>query len=188
MHVDVSAVDEDLATPDAPAKRARDLALAKARVVAARHPHSLVLAADTLIAFRGRLLGKPSDAAEAAEMLRALRGKRHRVITGVAVVVAARRLELLASEETRVLMRRYTDDEIAAYVASGDPMDKAAAYAIQNRGFHPVQMVDICYSNVMGLPLCATVELLQAAGQPVTGGGADVRRATCTLCEQARQL
>jgi MAF protein len=135
FQVDVSAVEEDLQTPRPAEERAQELALDKARAVAARHAGRIVLAADTLIAFRGQLLGKPRDAEEAAAMLRALRGRWHRVITGVAVIDGVRGVEFTASETTRVLMRRYSDAEIAAYVASGDPMDKAAAYAIQHRGF-----------------------------------------------------
>jgi predicted house-cleaning NTP pyrophosphatase (Maf/HAM1 superfamily) len=120
-------------------------------------------------------------------MLRSLRGRWHSVITGVAVIGGASGAEFTASETTRVLMRRYSDAEIADYVASGDPLDKAAAYAIQHRGFHPVEKLDVCYTNVMGLPLCATIELLQRAGVHVGVTVEGMRSGRCSLCEQARR-
>jgi septum formation protein len=186
--VDVSAIDEDLERPGDPEERARELALAKAQEVARRHPRAVVLAADTLISFRGRLLGKPRDVDEARDMLHALRGHWHRVVTGVAVLDGATGQSHVSAETTRVLMRGYTDDETAAYVASGDPMDKAAAYAIQNGDFHPVEKIDVCYTNVMGLPLCTASELLVRAGVQVAQAGADRRTGNCSLCSQARAL
>jgi MAF protein len=158
----------------------------KARAVALRHPGRIVLAADTLINFRMRLLGKPQSADEAVAMLRALRAVWHSVITGVAVINGATGQEFATVEATRVLMRRYSDTEIAAYVASGDPMDKAAAYAIQNRSFHPVERLDTCYSNVMGLPMCATSELLQQAGYTLPVHGEALRAGECSFCQMAR--
>jgi MAF protein len=187
FQTDVSAIEEDLETFSNPEQRARDLALAKARVVATRHPGSIILAADTLIAFRGRLLGKPGAAQDAVDMLRALRQHWHPVITGVAVIDSRSDQEFVADEVTRVLMRRYSDAEIAAYVASGDPIDKAAAYAIQNRDFHPVERLDVCYTNVMGLPLCTTRDLLVQAGVHVPAEGTALRSARCSFCEQMRE-
>ena len=123
-----------------------------------------VVAADTAVVDGDEILGKPADAAEAAAMLRRLRGREHAVLTGVAVVDAATgRLET-AVERTAVFMRAFTDDEIAAYVASGDPMDKAGAYAIQNRDFSPVARIAGCYANVVGLPLCTLACMLRALG------------------------
>jgi MAF protein len=185
FRIDVSAVDEDLAGPAGAADMARTLAMAKAQAVAGRHPASVILAADTLIASRGSLLGKPRDQEDAASMLRRLRGKWHRVITGVAVLTGGLNEPLVGAEVTRVLMRRYGDDEIAAYVASGDPLDKAAAYAIQNRSFHPVERLDVCYTNVMGLPLCLVSDLLTRAGVITTRPPADLRSRTCPLCRRA---
>lgn len=186
FETDVSAVDEDLNGPHDAEERARALALDKARAVAARHPQRIVLAADTLIDFDGRLLGKPNDAAGAVVMLQSLRARWHRVITGLAVIDGRSGQEIAAAEVTRVLMRDYTDAEIAAYVDSGDPMDKAAAYAIQNRAFHPVAQIDVCYTNVMGLPLCATRELLARAGLSAPREGSDLRSGTCSFCRQAQ--
>lgn len=186
FETDVSAVDEDLNGPHDAEERARELALAKARAVAVRHPQRIVLAADTLIDFDGRLLGKPRDAADAVAMLRSLRARWHRVITGLAVIDGRAGQEFAAAEVTRVLMRSYAEAEIAAYVASGDPMDKAAAYAIQNRDFHPVAQLDVCYTNVMGLPLCATRELLERVGLHAPQDGQGLRSSECSFCRQAQ--
>ena len=184
--IDASAVDEDLSAPQDAAERAQELALNKARAVAARHPEALVLGADTLISFRGRLLGKPRDAADAVATLRALRGRWHRVITGLAVVNTATGQEMTGAEVTRVLMRRYSDVEIAAYIATGDPMDKAASYAVQHREFHPVERLDVCYTKVMGMPLCATLDILRRAGAGVPVQGDALRKPACSFCQQAR--
>jgi MAF protein len=185
---EVSPVDESLDAHHDAVARAKELALAKARAVAVHSGQAVILAADTLIAFRGRLLGKPRDHEEAGAILRALRGTWHRVLTGVAVIDGETGKEFVAVEETRVLMRRYSDAEIAAYVASGDPMDKAAAYAIQNRAFHPVERLEVCYCNVMGLPLCATRDLLRQAGLVTPVDGERLRSRECSYCQQAASL
>jgi septum formation protein len=186
FEIDAGAVDEDLTAPGDGIERAQELALDKARAVAARHPDALVLGADTLISFRGRLLGKPRDAADAQSTLSALRGRWHQVMTGLAVVNTRTGQEITGVEVTRVLMRRYSDEEIAAYVATGDPMDKAASYAVQHRDFHPVARLDVCYTNVMGLPVCATLEILSKAGARVRSQGQALRTPRCSFCQQVR--
>ena len=123
-----------------------------------------IVAADTAVVDGDEILGKPADAAEAAAMLRRLRGREHAVLTGVAVLDTATGRVETAVERTAVFMRAFTDDEIAAYVASGDPMDKAGAYAIQNRDFSPVARIEGCYANVVGLPLCTLACMLRALG------------------------
>jgi MAF protein len=126
-----------------------------------------MLAADTVVVLDGAILGKPADAAEAMAMLRRLRGRWHRVTTGVAVIAphaAGQLIEHTAAATTRVLMRDYTDQEIAAYVASGDPLDKAGAYAIQNAQFRPVARIDGSYPNVVGLPVRTVLRLLERVG------------------------
>ena len=132
---------------------------------------AVVIGADTTVALDGRLLGKPADKAEAAEMLRALRGREHTVLTGVTVLDAASGRCLSTSKATTVLMRAYSDDEVEAYVASGEPMDKAGAYAVQDERFRPAAEVRGCYLNVVGLPMCEVVRLLTEIGVR-----ADVRR------------
>ena len=144
----------------APAEAIVAVALDKARAVAAEvGPAALVLGADTEVVLDGRLLGKPRDAADAVRILDALRGRTHEVITGVAVVGRGR--EETVAVTTRVRMREYGDDEVRAYVATGEPLDKAGAYGVQGLGASLVAQVDGCFTNVVGLPVSATRELLQ---------------------------
>jgi septum formation protein len=158
--VAASDVDEALPPDTSPAVIVRDLALAKAQTIAAIRPHCLIIAADTVVALDDRILGKPRDAEEAVAMLLALRGRWHRVWTGLAVMRAHPEPPLVVTVATDVLMRDYSSAEIAAYVATGDPLDKAAAYAIQHADFHPVARIAGCHANVMGLPLCHLYALL----------------------------
>ena len=146
-------------TPEAMAER---IAWAKAMEVSATAPSRTVVAADTLVIHQGTVLGKPRDAEEARQMLRRLRGEEHLVITGVAVIGARRSAKGHAS--TKVVMRSYSDDDIAAYVASGEALDKAGAYAIQGIGGGLVKEIHGSYSNVVGLPLCELVEILSGMG------------------------
>ncbi|MBI1886618.1 MAG: septum formation protein Maf [Chloroflexi bacterium] len=157
--------EEDLAPGGGRAERlARRLAAAKAGAIAAAHPQALILAADTIVVHRGRLLGKPRDATEAEAMLGRLRGRRHRVITGVAVLAPGRRRPYVDYAVTSVIMRRYSEAEVAASVARGDPFDKAGAYAIQDDALRPVESWEGCYCNVVGLPLWTVVRLLAGSG------------------------
>jgi MAF protein len=132
----------------------------------------LVVAADTTVVdlpdgdHREVILGKPADPAEAETMLLRLRGRSHLVYTGLAVLRLADNLLLSDTCETRVFMRSYTEAEMHRYIASGDPLDKAGAYAIQHTGFHPVKRLEGCYANVVGLPLCTLARLLSRAGLP----------------------
>lgn len=123
-----------------------------------------VLAADTTVIIDGLVLGKPRDAAEAHAMLTRLRGRTHVVTTGVALVVTQSGQRYLRAASTPVTMRNYSDDEIAAYIATGDPFDKAGSYAIQHPIFQPVARIDGCATNVIGLPLCTVADLLATAG------------------------
>jgi MAF protein len=127
---------------------------AKAQAISDVRADELVIAADTIVVLGGDILGKPTDPDEATEMLRRLRGRPHLVYSGVSVWhPASRRLACELGEST-VWMRDYTDGEIARYVDSGDPLDKAGAYAIQHPVFAPVSRVVGCWLGVMGLPLC----------------------------------
>lgn len=162
FEVRASDVDEQ---PDgsAPAQLAETLALRKARAVAgagdAATSGDAVLGADTIVVLDGEMLGKPAGDNEAASMLRALRVREHEVVTGVAVVAGDRS----ATEHivSRVTMREYTDAEVATYVAGGSPLDKAGAYAIQDRDFAPVERLDGCECSVIGLPLWNVARLLR---------------------------
>ncbi len=148
------------------------LAREKAEAVLAQwnDPEAIVLGADTVVVVDGEILGKPADAADAARMLRLLGGRTHRVVTGVALVSAARinvsgaetRTEAkVAAEVTAVQMRALADEEIAAYIATGEPMDKAGAYAIQGRAARWIPRIEGCYFNVVGLPLALVSAMLE---------------------------
>ena len=169
-----------------PVEVARGLALAKARAAASRRSAGSVLAADTVVELDGVLLGKPRDTADAARMLLELRGREHRVITAVALVDAATGETAEAYRASRVLMREYTDDEVAAYVSSGAPMDKAGAYGVQDEAFAPAAEVRGCYLNVVGLPVCETLKLAERFGRRLRprpeGGWAALER--CPACVQ----
>ena len=146
---------------------ARRLSQAKAREVAANsEAGSLVVAADTVVALDGTLLGKPADADEARAMLATLRGREHEVVTGLTLLVAGDAWEAHDVCCTRVPMREYTRAEAEAYVGSGAAQDKAGAYGIQDRGFEPVatEQMTGCFANVMGLPLCHLVRLMRRRG------------------------
>ena len=129
------------------------LALQKARCVALSLREGLVLGADTLVCHRGKILGKPADRDEAWRMLRFLSGEVHSVITGLALVDACTDEYESCFTETRVWMRALEDELIDAYVATGEPMDKAGAYAIQGKAAVFVEKIEGCYFNVVGLPL-----------------------------------
>jgi len=154
-----------------PAGAVTALALAKARAVAAARPAgdaAVVLGADTEVVLDGRLLGKPADPDAAVRMLQALRGRWHEVVTGVAAVeTAGERRERTGAVTTRVRMSDAADAEIAAYVATGEPFDKAGGYAVQGLGASLVAEVDGCYTNVVGLPVETTRRMLQGLGLSV---------------------
>lgn len=159
-----SGVDESDDPAVEPGVLAVRLAIAKAQVVATRTTPALVLGADTLIDLAGRVLGKPSDREEALQMLRQLRGRVHRVVTGLCLLDSAsgRYESLLIS--TGVRMRMSTEDVLLNYVESGEPLDKAGAYAIQGKGGDLIESIDGCFNNVVGLPLCETASLLSTFG------------------------
>jgi len=154
-------------TGEAPDVYVLRLAETKARAVASEvQAGPLVLAADTIVVDGDELLGKPADATDATRMLRQLRGRVHRVYTGLAVLRTGDGQILTDLCVTDVPMRAYSNEEIEAYVRSGDPLDKAGAYGIQHGGFRPVQVLSGCYASVMGLPLCHLTRLLGALGLP----------------------
>ena len=176
-----SSADEVIESSDQPATVAERLALAKARAVAASHSDKAVIGADTIVVLDGVVLGKPRDEAEAADMLRRLRGRQHDVITAVAVVRNGR--AIVDHVSTKVTMRPYADGEIAAYVASGDPMDKAGAYAVQDAVFAPVAGYDGCYLNIVGLPLCLLARLMRQVGVEVNPRPEWSLPCQCASCE-----
>ena len=136
------------------------LAIDKASRVAALRPGEVVLGADTTVVVDGRILGKPADAAEAGEMLRLLRGRMHEVHTGVAIVDASGVRS--AADTTRVWFDAMTDEDISAYVASGEPVDRAGAYAIQGLASRFIPRIEGSYTNVVGLPVALVSGILKA--------------------------
>ncbi len=154
-------VEEGAEQAESPEDTVCRLALAKARAAADRHPGRTVVGADTLVVLEGRALGKPIDPGQARQMLMNLRGRAHRVLTGVAVVDGDTASSRTALCESRVLMRNYSAPEIDQYIASGSPFDKAGGYGVQDRTLNPVAHVEGCRSNVIGLPLCTMTRLLK---------------------------
>jgi septum formation protein len=165
--ISVADIDETPFPAEDPGKYTLRLASAKAMTVAGRLPAlseaDLILASDTTVSVDGDILGKPLHAQEARTMLTRLRGRTHQVFTAVALL----RLNQPVLTELCVVdvpMRRYSADEMETYIATGDPLDKAGAYAIQHSGFHPVEGLGGCYAAVMGLPLCHVLRLLAHSG------------------------
>ena len=171
FNVRAAGVDESQRPGEAPGPYVLRLAESKARACAvSAHADLTILAADTAVADGKAILGKPKDMAEAAAMLKQLRGRTHQVYTGIAVMRMSDGNLVTDLCVTEVPMRAYSDEEIDAYVATGDPLDKAGAYAIQNPKFHPVpfgnrdnhvENMAGCYASVMGLPLCHLTRSLQ---------------------------
>ncbi|MFM8320053.1 MAG: Maf family protein [Chloroflexota bacterium] len=193
-------VDESVLPGETPEAYVRRLAESKAWAALPRLAQlqggadepAWIVAADTTVADcagAAQILGKPADAAEAQRMLRQLRGRVHQVLTGAAVLRIADRALRSAVEVTQVYMRDYSDAEIDAYIAGGDPMDKAGAYAIQHPGFHPVQNLQGCHANVIGLPVCRLAALLSELGAPPHNGLVEAcqksLQAPCPIGQQA---
>jgi septum formation protein len=165
----VADVDESPFANENPADYVLRLAAAKARAVPAE-ADQIILAADTTVVDGPDILGKPQDADEAVSMLKRLRGHAHQVYTGIALLRKSDGLLLTDLCVTDVPVRVYSDEEIHAYVATGDPLDKAGAYAIQHPGFHPVARMEGCFASVMGLPVCHVIlQMRKMDLQPETG-------------------
>jgi septum formation protein len=166
--VAASDYEEDLGLDMPPHELAAHLSKGKAASVAGKHPDAVVIAADTFIVLEGKILGKPHTEDEAARMLGLLSGRAHSVITGYTVLDTATGREVSESVETRVWFKELTDDEIEAYVKTGEPLDKAGAYAIQGRGASLVQKIEGDYDNVVGLPVDAVLRSLGRLGGDVS--------------------
>jgi len=172
-------IDENPRDGEAPREYVLRLAEAKAQAAASQTPPGKwIVAADTTVAdqairagqaLQPVMLGKPVDAADAWQMLHRLRGRTHQVFTSLVVLRADDGAFLADCCVTDVTMRNYSDAEIEAYVESGDPFDKAGAYAIQHLEFKPVQELRGCYANVMGLPLCLLARMFNQLGISSTG-------------------
>ena len=162
--LDTSAanIDESRHPEESPRKYVLRLASGKAGYpIPEAGSDDVVIAADTIVVLDGEILGKPAGEEEASEMLSRLRARVHWVLTAIAVRYGGAEHVLQDVCSTRVQMRNYTDAEIKKYIESGDPMDKAGAYAIQNPDFNPVVEFKGCFASVMGLPLCHLERTLQ---------------------------
>ena len=154
-------VDEDTRQGESASEYVLRLAESKARVVGNHQNNGFIIAADTTVVDDGQILGKPIDEKDAHRMLTQLRGRTHKVYTALAVMDTADGSLSTDLCLTEVPMRQYSDAEIKSYIDSGDPLDKAGAYAIQHSGFHPVENLTGCYANVVGLPLCHLARTLR---------------------------
>lgn len=181
-------VDESIqpgeAAPDYVLRLAREKAYAAASIA---RSGSTVVAADTTVVLENKILGKPESPEEAFEMLEMLRKRLHQVFTGVAVLRTHDMKMVEGICVTDVFMRDFNAAEIWAYVATGDPLDKAGGYAIQHRGFKPVERLAGCYTNVVGLPLCTVSRLLRQTGvAPPSEITADCEQNPRPDCQAAR--
>lgn len=158
-------IDETLLPNEHAADYVLRLAKAKAQLIAASATESaFIVGADTTVVCNGRIFGKPADPADAREMLRALSGATHEVLTGVAIIRASDRKNVAEVATTRVTFLPLSNEEIDAYIASGEPFDKAGAYGIQGLGGKFVSRIEGCYFNVMGLPLSRVWQALRSLG------------------------
>jgi len=162
--VDPVEIDEVLDPGQKPAGLAKEISLRKARAAASRHADSVIIAADTIGVLDGVILGKPVDARHARQMLARLSGRCHSVITGFTIIDSATDKVVTRVVETRVYFRKLGRSEIARYVKTGEPLDKAGAYAIQGLGALLVERIEGDYYNVIGLPLCALAVVLRRFG------------------------
>jgi len=156
-------IDESPHNGELPVDCAQRLAREKALAVSRNRPQDCVLGADTIVVVGDKILGKPHDAADASRMLRLLSGRTHEVITGVCLVspVAGGRRPATASETTLVTMNEISDVDISEYIATGEPMDKAGAYAIQGMASRWIPRIEGDYSNVVGLPVALVYRMLR---------------------------
>jgi len=162
FEVQPADIDEDPIPNESAKSCAERLAREKAQVVAGKRPNDAVLGADTVVVIDDQILNKPADGADAVRMLRLLSGRMHQVITGVCLAVRGE--YEVASETTSVTMMEISEKEIAAYVVTGEPMDKAGAYAIQGIASRWIPRIEGDYSNVVGLPIARVYRMLQRVG------------------------
>jgi septum formation protein len=164
FRVDAGDYEEDLSLKLSPHDLAKFLSYEKAKEVAVRHKDAVIIAADTFIQFKKHILGKPHTKAAAKRMLSMLSNKTHSVITGFTVIDTTAGKKVSKSVETRVTFKKLTAKEINSYIETGEPFDKAGAYAIQGLGALLVRKIDGDYLNVIGLPLATLSDILKKFG------------------------
>ncbi len=162
-------IDETVLSGETPEEHVVRLSLGKAAAVAQRPEVDgrWFIGSDTIVLLGDQILGKPKDEAHARAMLRQLSGREHRVLSGFAVIDRKEQRQISEAVSTRVIFRDLTDDEIARYIASGEPADKAGSYAIQGLGVCFVAAIEGSYTNVVGLPLCRLTLCLKELGVPL---------------------
>jgi septum formation protein len=175
-------VNEDSVTHPDPVQNCIQTAQLKSQTLAHNfNPHpstrTLIIAADTIVAVDGQMLGKPGDRNEAYKMLDILRNRAHEVHTGISVIDLHSSHELHGSHTAEVRMRAYSDQEMDMYIATGDPLDKAGAYAIQHPQFKPVSQLQGCFLGVMGLSICHLLQILSQFDVPVVVDMATLQQA-----------
>ncbi|PLX98868.1 MAG: septum formation inhibitor Maf [Desulfuromonas sp.] len=161
-----SSAAEDEIPDETPEDHVVRLSIDKAKEVAERPdvPGRWFIGSDTIVLQEGRILGKPAGKEDAAAMLRSLSGSEHRVLSGYAIIDREQQEIVADAVSTMVRFRELTESEIAGYIASGEPMDKAGAYAIQGKGGVFVESIEGSYNNVVGMPLCQVIEVLKRMG------------------------
>ena len=157
-------VDESIQPEETPQEMVVRLAAAKARVVSERLPSELILGADTAVVVDGRVFGKPKSASEASEMLQMLRNREHQVVTGVVLMDGSSQQTFSGLSTSLVFIRNFSDSDKDSYIDSGQGMDKAGGYGIQDKSFNPVERIEGSYTNIVGLPLELVTDLLIRAG------------------------
>lgn len=160
--VDPGDVENSVAVD--PVAHVREHAINKAEAVATKYSDRLIVAADTIVVLDGKILEKPRSIEEAKVMLRALCGRTHKVISAVVLIEKNKKMLDIRTEETQVTMKKLGEKEIDEYVATGEPMDKAGAYAAQGVGAIIIERVDGCFYNVVGLPISLLYDMLKDVG------------------------
>ncbi|MEM7032917.1 MAG: Maf family protein [Chloroflexota bacterium] len=182
--IQAADIDESPYIDEAPSQLVQRLSQEKARVIGLQHPNSVVIGADTIVVLGSQILGKPRDETQAYQMLSQLRGQNHDVYSAITFWKIHDQKRQTYLSQTTVTMRPYTDDEINTYISTGDPMDKAGAYAIQHVDFAPVAKLVGCYAGVVGLPLGYLVEGLSEFGVSVSNIGRKCAAITDQSCCQ----
>jgi septum formation protein len=171
FEVIASNVNENITYQDNPDMFVEQLALMKAQEVARRvNPGHLIIGADTIVLIDNEILGKPENEKDAFDTIKRLSGKSHFVFTGIAIIETAEGRTMVSHAKTKVIFRDIQDDEILAYIKSGEPDDKAGSYGIQGKGAVLVEGIDGCYFNIVGLPIACLCSMLKSFGVEVLGG------------------
>lgn len=164
FEVMASSYDEDMTLKLEPAELVKHLSEGKAKDVAAKHNEGIIIGADTVVVFKGEIIGKPKDVEDARRMLETFNGKELAVITGFTVIDVEKRKTLSRAVETKVFFRKLLNEDIEGYLVSGEAMDKAGAFGIQGLGTLLIEKIEGDYYDVVGLPLSALVEALEEFG------------------------